>query len=132
MAFTNAKPAPTAIGNRLQVDESGSLIDRARNTGQPRTQGDPTTLIGVSVHLPEQCRCGSETAVVGEDDVLSCRSCRRRRGPLSSYALRWLRQTIQEFGYPIEPITLYRPFRCDCSREMVARWEAADRKRRAP
>jgi hypothetical protein len=67
-----------------------------------------SSLLGLHVKLPDARRCGSDVAVIGEDNVLTCRSCRRRCGFLSQFTANWLQQVAAKFGAP-EVITLRTP-----------------------
>jgi hypothetical protein len=64
-----------------------------------------TSLLGLSVRLPNTCRCASDTATIGDANVLICRSCQQRLGVLSTLTADFVQQVASKFGAP-EIITI--------------------------
>jgi hypothetical protein len=66
-------------------------------------------LIGLTVQLPRQCRCGSELSHIGPGSgphraSLHCARCGHHNGRLPQEAARFLTDVIERFGRPIKPI----------------------------
>jgi hypothetical protein len=70
-------------------------------------------LIGITVKLPDTCKCGSPLAVIGPAVVphrasLHCQECRQFRGWVSNESFRFVSKIVEQFGKPIEPILIHR------------------------
>jgi hypothetical protein len=70
-------------------------------------------LIGFRVRLPDLCRCGAATAVVGAGKgphagELLCAVCDRHCGWLSRPVADWLTSIVNKFGAPDAPIVVRR------------------------
>jgi hypothetical protein len=70
-------------------------------------------LIGITVKLPDTCKCGSPLAVIGPAVVphrasLHCQECRQFRGWVSNEAFRFVAKIVEQFGKPAEPILIHR------------------------
>jgi hypothetical protein len=70
-----------------------------------------TSLVGLHVTLPNACRCGATSAVLGSSSgphyaSLVCGACDRHRGWLSADTFNFISATIDNFGRPVEPITI--------------------------
>jgi hypothetical protein len=68
-------------------------------------------LIGFRVRLPDTCRCGAATAVVGAGKgphagELKCAVCERHRGWLSKDFASFIASITKKFGAPTTPIVL--------------------------
>jgi hypothetical protein len=69
----------------------------------PATPHDP--LLGLTVELPDECRCASNVAIIGAGTqihraALNCRSCGRHRGWLSKFTADWITHVAARFGAP--------------------------------
>jgi hypothetical protein len=69
-------------------------------------------IIGLSVHLPDRCRCGSDVVLIASGSAvhraaLECRACGQHRGRLSKQTAGWLEKLVIKFGPPTN-ITLRR------------------------
>jgi hypothetical protein len=74
-----------------------------------------TSLLGLSVRLPNTCHCASDTTTIGDANVLICHGCQRRRGVLSTLTADFVQQVASKFGAP-EIITIRAPRVSDASR----------------
>jgi hypothetical protein len=66
-------------------------------------------LIGVSVQLPDQCRCGSSITIVSAGlhrGALHCATCQASRGWLPREAANFISEIISTFGPLTAPITI--------------------------
>jgi hypothetical protein len=73
----------------------------------------PDPLHNLLVRLSDRCRCGQETARIGEGAgphcaSLRCYDCGHHRGRLSHEAGNFVLNIIEKFGAPTEPIVLRR------------------------
>jgi len=64
-----------------------------------------TTLLGQQVRLPNNCRCGSDVAVIGAGGgkypaSLRCQSCGEPRGSLTQFTHDWIAAIAAKFGAP--------------------------------
>jgi hypothetical protein len=69
-------------------------------------------LVGQKVKLPNDCKCGADTAAMGASDgkyyaTLTC-SCGRGRGSLTEFTGKWIEAIAAKFGAP-EIITIQAP-----------------------
>ena len=74
-------------------------------------QADP--LIGLSVVLPNSCKCGTTECViaVGKGSHLAslhCRVCETHRGWVGRRTHDFLVETIKQFGRPVAPVAIRR------------------------
>jgi hypothetical protein len=93
------------------AETMNSLSEVEQKNKTATRRHDP--LAGLPVKLPEQCRCGSEVALIGAGTEihrasLRCRSCGRHRGWLSKITANWIETVAVKFGAP-EIITLRGP-----------------------
>jgi hypothetical protein len=78
-----------------------------------KATADP--LAGLVLKLEhDPCRCGSDTAIIGEGSAmyratLTCRSCGRHRGWLSRPTANWIEAVIDLHGRPDKPIEMRGP-----------------------
>jgi hypothetical protein len=78
-----------------------------------RNPSEDGPLYGLSVRLPDACRCRSYVAQIGAPVTphlaeLHCTSCSRHRGWLPREAHQFLTEVINKFGRPAAPITIRR------------------------
>jgi hypothetical protein len=77
------------------------------------TPEERSPLIGLTVRLPDHCRCGSDVARIGPPvgphlAELRCAHCGHHRGWLPRQAHQFLTETVNTFGRPSEPIAIRR------------------------
>jgi hypothetical protein len=63
-------------------------------------------LAGLSVTLPDRCKCGENAAVIVEVASLQCKACGARRGWLPREACSFLCGIVKTFGRPTTAIRL--------------------------
>jgi hypothetical protein len=83
------------------------------NRPQHEMPGDHTPAYGLRVRLEtdRRCKCGSDTAVVGQGREphaaeLACERCGAHRGWLSHGSAHWISTVFSKFGAPTTPIVL--------------------------
>jgi hypothetical protein len=91
------------------LDTAEEKPPRAGVNVQYRASG-AQPLIGLSVKLPHQCKCGSNMAVVrvGLLARLQCAACQANRGWLSRETYEFISRIIIKFGPLTAPITMGR------------------------
>jgi hypothetical protein len=97
--------------SEAEPKSKGVQLDLFDGTPKPKASTDP--LAGLLVKTPDQCRCGSDVAVIGAGTAmhrasLNCRSCGKHRGWLSKFTADWIEAVARKFGAP-EIITLRGP-----------------------
>jgi hypothetical protein len=91
-------------------NSSAILYDRQH--GLSGANRSSTSIIGVPVVLPRECRCGSSKARIGssagffQDAVLFCTNCNRHTGWLPGGSIEFIANVIDLFGHPSEPIII--------------------------
>ena len=76
----------------------------ALNSGQ-RRGAIMSALLGLQVRLPDNCRCGSDLATVGDSDgkfaaTLACPQCGSSRGAISEFTLSFIQSLAARYGAP--------------------------------
>ena len=64
-----------------------------------------SALLGLQVRLPDNCRCGSDLATVGDSDgkfaaTLACPQCGSSRGAISEFTLSFIQSLAARYGAP--------------------------------
>jgi hypothetical protein len=93
---------------------NSSAISHDRQHGLFGAAGWGTSIIGLSVVLPCECRCGSVQATIGstagfDGAALICTKCNCHAGRLPSRSLAFITKVSDLFGRPSEPIVIRSP-----------------------
>ena len=88
-----------------QLDLFGATVAAAPELTEP--------LLGISVRLPDLCKCGDAIAVIGPGKgmhraSLACNSCGFFRGWISFESYNFITAIINKFGAPTTPILIRR------------------------
>ena len=64
-----------------------------------------SALLGLQVRLPDNCRCGSDLATVGDSDgkfaaTLACPQCGSSRAAISEFTLSFIQSLAARYGAP--------------------------------
>jgi hypothetical protein len=86
------------------------MLDLFGHEIEPQS-ADP--IVGLTVDLQQQCKCGAYIAVIGNGKgphlaPLRCRSCNEHRGWVSREMHSSLTKTTERFGRTTKPITVRR------------------------
>jgi hypothetical protein len=88
---------------QLNLFSNPTSPSSAASPSLPAPTLDPLT--GLSVELPDACRCASNVVIIGAGTqihraMLRCRSCGRHRGWLSKFTADWIEHVAARFGAP--------------------------------
>jgi hypothetical protein len=82
------------------------MDELSNSVALPAASTPADQLIGLHVHLPDNCTCGGREAVIGDGNEMHCAPCKASRKRLGPRTCRFLTAVVGNFGRPTEPVTL--------------------------